>query len=261
MNVIKRLRGPVKQFFRSLPKVSFIVVGAQKGGTTALDHYLRQHAGICMPKKKELHYFDNEEYFNKPDYSIYHYYFSPKHSGQILGEVTPSYMFWQDAPRRIWEYNPDIKLIAILRNPIERAFSHWNMQYLRGKDTRSFWQAITQETETCRMSLPFQNRPFSYISRGFYSEQLRRLWLFFPQEQVLVLRNKELRQHPQQTLDRISTFLNIDPFPVIENKLVHTMQRKIIMTDKEKKYLHYTFEYEIKQLERMLDWDCSDWLE
>jgi len=260
MNVIKRLRGPVRQFFRSPLKVSFIVVGVQKGGTTALDSFFRQHPHICMPRKKELHFFDNEEYFQKPDYSIYHYYFSPKNDGQILGEATPSYMFWHSAPRRIWEYNRDAKLIAILRNPIERAFSHWNMQYQRGKDTRSFWEAITHETETCRMSLPFQNRPFSYVSRGFYTEQLRRLWLFFPQEQVLVLKNNELRQHPQQTLNRISNFLDIDPFPKIENKLVHTMQRNITMSEKERQLLHYTFEYEIKQLGRILDWDCSDWL-
>jgi len=106
-------------------KISFVVGGAQKGGTTALDAYLRKHPFALMAKQKEVHFFDDESYFHKAevDYAPYHASFDLKHTAQIIGEATPIYMYWYAAPRRIWEYNPAMKWILILRNPIERALS------------------------------------------------------------------------------------------------------------------------------------------
>jgi hypothetical protein len=243
-------------------QVNFLICGTQKGGTSALDTYLREHPQICMADKKEVHFFDDEASFisNRPDYSKYHSSFSPKNNDQLTGEATPIYMYWLDAPRRIWEYNPDIKLIVLLRNPIERAYSHWNMERSRNADDLSFWDAIQNEQERCREALPLQHRVYSYIDRGFYLAQLRRLWMYFPKHQVLVIKNEHLRNQPNKTLQSVCAFLGVEQFRSIEVKNVHSRPYTLEMSQREKTYLRFVFEYEIRDTARVLGWNCSDWL-
>lgn len=249
-------------FFSNKKKVDFIICGTQKGGTSALDAYLREHPQICMAKNKEVHFFDNEEVFknSKVDYSLYHAAFNPLPHHKVVGEATPIYMYWYDAPRRMYEYNPHLKLIVILRNPIERAFSHWNMERSRNAETLSFWEAIINENERCREALPYQHRVYSYVDRGFYLEQLRRLWTFFPVEQVLILRNEELRNSFRLTLNKVFRFLGVELMQDIKFKNVHSTPYISQMSDEEKEYLKFIYEYEIRGLERVLNWDCSNWL-
>src|SRR5262245_65414495 len=97
-------------------KIDFVSCGTQKGGTSVLDVYLRGHPRICMAEKKEVHFFDNEDAFSNgtPDYSQYHSVFKPTAPCQIFGEATPIYMYWRDAPRRMWQYNASLKLIEIV---------------------------------------------------------------------------------------------------------------------------------------------------
>jgi hypothetical protein len=168
--IINRIKRKTKTLFPTKRMVDFVICGTQKGGTSALDTYLRGHPEICMADRKEVHFFDNEEYFSndKPDYSKYLSWFSPNKSHKILGEATPIYMYWNDSPKRIWEYNPNMKLIVILRNPIERAYSHWNMDRSRHADNLSFWETIQKEKKRCSDALPKQQRRYSYIERGFY---------------------------------------------------------------------------------------------
>jgi len=243
-------------------KVSLFVVGAQKSGTTALDFYLRQHPQICMAARKEVHFFDNEKHFTggRVDYSTYHSFFKPGSLHTICGETTPAYMYWLAAPRRIWEYNPEAKLIVILRNPVERAYSHWNMQMQRGAESRTFWEAIHSERRRCRESLPLQNKPYSYIDRGFYTEQIRRLNHYFPDSRLLITKCEELREKPQEYMSKICRFLSIPSLENIVPVIRHENPYSSPMMEAERTYLQGIFEYEIKQLERMLGWDCSDWL-
>jgi sulfotransferase family protein len=242
--------------------VDFIICGTQKGGTSALDVYLRGHPNICMAEKKEVHFFDNEDAFRDgtPDYSQYHSVFKPNLTTQILGEATPIYMYWRDAPRRMWQYNPNLKLIVLLRDPIDRAYSHWNMKRVLDAEALSFWEAIEREPDRCREALPYQHRVYSYVDRGFYLEQLRRLWSFFPKERVLVLKSDELKCQPVQTLQRVCEFLNVDPLNGIEPVNVHSRPYKSPIGSKERQYLRSVFELEIRGLERVLGWDCSSWL-
>jgi hypothetical protein len=242
-------------------KIDFLICGTQKGGTSALHAYLREHPGICMANQKEVHFFDNESYFTSQnvDYSTYHAQFSPNSSHQVLGESTPIYMYWHNAPRRIWEYNPDIKLIIILRNPIERAYSHWNMERSRNAETLSFWDAIHKERERCKEALPYQHRVYSYIDRGFYLEQLRRLWLYFPRGQIIIIKNEDLRSKCMHTLKDICKFLEIEMFSTIGEKRVHSLSYNSQLTEKERKHLQFIYEYEIRGIERCLKWDCSNW--
>lgn len=248
---------------RTPVKAGFFVVGAQKSGTTALDDYLRQHPEICMASRKEVHFFDNDYLFagGHRDYSAYHSFFNPQPPQRICGETTPSYMYWLTAPMRIWEYNPEARLILILRNPIERAYSHWNMKKQLGIDPRSFWQALHSEQAQFRKSLPRQNKQFAYIDRGFYSEQVRRLRYYFPESNMLILKYEELREQPKALLDKIWRFLGLSGLNGIEPIIRRANPYDAPMTVRERDHLMWIFEYEIRQLERMLGWDCSDWLE
>lgn len=242
--------------------LEFLIIGAQKGGTTALDHFLRSHSAVEMARKKEVHFFDDESTFSAScvDYSDYHKHFAFSSKALVRGEATPIYLYWEKAAQRIWEYNSEIKLVAVLRNPIERAYSHWNMERDRGAESLPFMQAIKAESERCREALPLQHRVYSYVDRGFYSEQLRRFFRFFPKEQMLILKFEDLRQKPCQTLNSVARFLGIPDFPAIRPQDVHSRPYVSSMSVAERDYLRSIFYYEIKQLEQMLGWNCEGWL-
>src|SRR5437879_11148793 len=173
-------------------RVDFEIGGTQKGGTSALDSFLRQHPEICMPETgKELHFFDHEA--DDTDYKKYHANFKPKPQHRVIGEASPIYMYWETAPYRIWKYNPKMKWILALRNPVERAFSAWNMETKRGKEKLSFAEAIEKEVERCREALPLQHRVYSYIDRGFYAQPARRLINIFRRETCSLSSSAQLR--------------------------------------------------------------------
>ena len=171
-------------------KVNFVIAGAQKAGTSALYSYLQEHPQIQMEDQKEVHFFDNEKYFaqSQPsDYTVYHSAYrqakKTDNQPQLYGDATPVYLYWSQAMHRIHAYNPEMKVIVLLRNPIERAYSHWNMEISRPRDRQreclSFWDALHNENQRCRQTLPLKHRVYSYLDRGLYCEQIRNLWSIF----------------------------------------------------------------------------------
>ena len=242
-------------------QVDFVIGGTQKGGTSALESFLRQHLEICMPEtKKELHFFDQEENFSgHPNYKKYHANFRPEKQHRSIGEATPIYMYWNATPSRIWSYNPKMKWILVLRNPVERAFSHWNMETKRKAEHLSFPDAVKQEAARCREALPLQHRVYSYIDRGFYAVQVRRLFNIFGEDNCLVILNEELRNDHAKTLGRVFEFLqvNASTIPPAANVFEHDYDEKIDMKLQEE--LIDTFYFEIKELERLLHRDLSSW--
>jgi sulfotransferase family protein len=240
--------------------VDFLIAGTQKGGTTALFAYLQAHPEICLAKVKETHFFDTERNFKKKrvNYAELHKHFTPR-QGQLLGEATPITMYWEAAPRRVWEYNPRMKIICLLRDPIDRAFSQWNMYCQLGFEKLSFANALNQEAARCRAALPLQHRIYSYTDRGFYCEQIRRLWRFFPWEQTLFLKTEDLRSRTQESLDRVFDFLGVRRQPV-EPQIVNAPAYTSEMDVADQTRLADLYEYEVRKLERLLDWDCRDWL-
>jgi len=187
-------------------------------------------------------------------------FFHPKTGHQIWGETTPVYMYWYSAPRRIWEYNPEMKLIIFLRNLIERAYSHRNMQRERSHEKLSFLDAIAEEETRRRESLPFQNRRFSYLDRGFYTEQIKRLRNYFPANQILLLKSETLRKDPKHILDQIANFLGI---PINDNfsKLdLHSRNYESLLDQKTYEILLDLYLYQIKEIEKLTSWDGRDWL-
>ena len=242
-------------------KLAFLVCGAQKSGTTALAAYLRQHPEIFLPEEKELHFFDDEtQSWPNANWDELHSKFANALPNQQWGEATPISMYWDAAPERIWSYNPKMRLIAVLRNPIERAYSHWTMEKSRNAELLSFEEALQREEERSREALPKQHRVFSYTDRGFYSSQIKRLWRFFGKDQVLVLRHENLRLTPDICLKSIWDHLGLNPEQNIKPLERHTSNYEEPMSIKAHQRLRKIYWHEISQLEALLNWDCSNWL-
>lgn len=244
------------------PKVNFLVIGAQKAGTTALDHYLRQHPDIGMADVKEVHYFDDEDVFaHEPTgHAAYEAHFSG--SELLQGETTPIYLWWKPACERIHRYNPDMKLIAVLRDPVDRAFSQWNMEFNRGAETRDFRSAIQAELEQRRIYPDRQHRAFSYLSRGFYAEQIERFQRTFDPDQLLWVKYEDLRVDPLPCLHRIFDHVGVDPAPFRSAPIeVNKSAYQARMTDDTKRELRDLFGGNVVEVERLLGWDLSSWLE
>jgi len=243
--------------------VDFIVAGAQKSGTTALDLYLRKHPELCLPwAKKEVHFFDRDRYFvaEPLNYAAYHAFFRPQRRHRLLGEGTPDYLYWPSAAERMARYNPGLKLILLLRNPVTRAFSQWNMARQKRRDTLSFFDALKAEAERTRTMPPELAKRLAYVGRGLYAQQLKRLWYFFPREQTIAFKSEELLASPATVLATIADFLGIAQFAPVAPTIVHAYRYERAMSDDERSHLIAIFEPEIRELEHLLDWDCSAWL-
>lgn len=241
-------------------RLDFIVPGAQKSGTTALRYFLSKHPQIALPDREELHFFDNEEIFARPaDYELLHRHFGPIAKPVISGEVTPSYLYWEPAMERIRNYNPRIKLVILLRNPIDRAFAHWNMQRFKDREPLDFLPALKEEPRRIAQPLSIESRGFAYVDRGFYTSQLNRVFEFFPREQVKIVKFEDFRDRKQERLDDVFDFLGVKRMRVARDRDRNVVPYERAMTPDERRYLADVFAAEIGKLEKMLGWDLNDW--
>ena len=245
---------------RRVEKLGFLVAGAQKSGTTALNYYLKRHPHVALPVKKELHFFDNDELFagGNVSYEPLHEMFRSARPGSIAGENTPIYLYWRPALPRIRDYNPAMKFIVILRNPIERAFSQWNMQRARGIEPFDFIDAVRAEPQRIAESAPKQLRKFSYVDRGRYGEQLERAFRLFPPEQFLVIKYEEFRARQREVVEGVFRFLRLQParFRAVE---AHDIPYARKIRDDERAAVREILKSDIGRLEALLGWNCSDW--
>ena len=242
--------------------VNFLVVGVQKSGTTALHGYLGNHPDICLGRRKELHFFDNDQHFTgTPNYHAYHKHFPERHLNRsAVGECTPSYIFWPGAIERIYNYNPQMKVVAIMRDPSERAFSHWNMQRNRGLEPLEFLGALKEESQRCDISCRKSFKRFSYGARGYYARQVEEIWRYFSSDQTLFLRSEELELYPEIELKKVTDFLEINAFKSVEHENRHQRKYQRSMLAEEYRYLVAMYKADIHKLESLLGWDCSAWL-
>lgn len=253
----------VRRLERSLPpekqKVAFVIAGVQKGGTTVLKEYMDNHPELLFGRRKEIHFFDTPELFasDPPDYRPYHAYFHAQDGRHMLGEATPEYVYAEGAMQRIHAYNPAMKNIVILRNPIDRAYSHWNMSYSKGHDSRPFSEVIGREPAGESGGGQPQS---SYIDRGFYSGQIETMRQFFPAVQTLILRQEDLRHDHNAMLSTIWDFLGVEPIGPVESLESNVGTYSARMTDEDRAFLRDLYRDEIKALESLLGWDCSNWL-
>lgn len=201
--------------------MNFLVAGAQKGGTTALNLYLAEDPAFSMCRVKEAHFFDEEgQDWRAPDYAAYEALFPPRSEGPC-GEATPIYTYWRPALERIARYNPAMRFVLLLRDPVQRAWSHWRMEVARGAETRPFAWCIRDGRARVAAAPAGQHRVFSYVERGFYADQLDRLLQLFPATQALVLRSDLLKVDPGAALNQVRRFLDLPPGPPPPPRLAH----------------------------------------
>ena len=210
--------GWVTSPFRPLP--DFLVLGAQKAGTTALYEYLRRHPQISGPSWKEVSFFDRhwargESWYrgNFPNVA--------RTRGKHVGEASPSYVFHPLAPLRVQEVVPEARLIVLVRNPVDRALSQYNHEVALGREALPFEEALDAEEERLRGEqerMAADPRYFSrewwshtYKARGRYAEQLERWLAVFPREQLLVLPSDDLGSEPARAHAQVLEVLGASP--------------------------------------------------
>jgi hypothetical protein len=254
---------------KKVERLDFIIAGVQKGGTSALHYHLDQHPNITMAHSEEAHmidaphrhFFDDDERFasGPVDYDILHEGIRFKRRSLITGSCTPVYTYWRPAMERIREYHPGIKLIVLLRNPVDRAFSHWNMTRDRNQEHRGFLEAIVAERERAREIFPSQLRRTAYLDRGFYFEQIERVLRFFPREQVHVIKFEEFRKRTSELANEVFRFLGVQCLEKVKNREQNLIPYNRKITSEERDYLYSLYRSDIVRLEKLLNWDCSDW--
>jgi Sulfotransferase domain len=189
----------------------FIIIGTQRGGTTSLHRYLGEHPAIGSSWRKEVHYFDR--YYDRGrDWYLAH--FPKRGKFGAVGEASPFYMFDPRVPGRIAEtLGTGVRFIALLRNPVDRAYSMYQMKVRRGREELSFEEAIDSEeerlgSEVDPISLPW--RHYSYLRRGHYADQLERWFAHFPREAFCVIRSEDLYERPEEQLHATQAFLGVE---------------------------------------------------
>lgn len=203
--------------WRVLP--NFLVIGAMKGGTTSLFQYLAGHPQVHPPFRKEIKFFDLH-YGQGLDWYRAHFPLKTKMTkGAITGEATPYYIFHPLAAGRIAKDLPGAKLIAILRNPVDRAYSHYNHMVRVGRENLSFEEALDKEDERLfdeeqkiaadPAYSTFKHLHYSYKARGRYAEQIAKWLELFPREQVLFLSSEELYSKPFSAYGKALEFLSL----------------------------------------------------
>lgn len=180
-------------------RIGLFIAGVQKAATTTLHAHLASHPVTMTGANKELHFFDNEAVdWIAPDYGLLHTRFDGDRAGRVALDATPIYTFWPPSAGRIAVYNPSARLVVVFRDPVERAWSHWRMETARGAESLSFSDAIRHGRERLDSNdaLAAIWRVASYVERGFYAGQVRRLFDHFPKDQLLFLDSRDLTRDP-----------------------------------------------------------------
>lgn len=215
----------------------FLIIGAQKAGTTALHNYLCQHPSIRSATTKEIHFFSTDFHYSKGlDY--YHSKFPFALYGSLFLDASPSYLASKVAYKRIYEYNQKIKMIVLLRDPVDRAYSAWNMyrsryqenrnwffdewvssvgmvpdQYIRrsDKEINSFEIFVKNEIKNLSL-LHLKSIEAPILPQGLYEEHLSRFFTLFKRDQLMVVESSFLLENTLEVLEKIESFISVRKF-------------------------------------------------
>ncbi|MDP1904056.1 MAG: sulfotransferase [Pseudomonadota bacterium] len=173
----------------------FIVIGSQKSGTSSLYASLAKHQNIVMANRSEVEYFSYDlRYSAGIDY--YKSHFPANAPGIVVGEVSPGYMINELCAERMRQVLPKVKLIAVLRHPVDRAYSAWLMQVSKGSESLGFEKALSQNP--------------IYLQHSLYGKQLRRYLKFYPREQICILFFEDLISNPHDLISQVLDFIGLD---------------------------------------------------
>jgi len=241
-------------YFHTLP--NFLIIGAAKCGTSSLYEYLMQHPCIGKSLTKQIHFFDR--YYDKKLswYKVcFPFVWEKFYIERILqkkfatGEATPHYMTHPLAPKRAFEVIPSAKIIVMLRNPIDRAYSHYQMERANNNEELSFEESIEQENS--RIAGEFKkmlnnennlgiNYPHhAYIKSSEYLDQIKRWMEYYPKEQFLFVKSEEFNNNPSKVYNQVLDFLELPPHELPEYKKIRQRNYQNMNLDTQKKLAEY----------------------
>ena len=199
------------------PLPHFLIIGAQKAGTSSLHIYLSQHPQILPGLRKEIHFFDLH-YDKSLDWYRAHFPLAP--DGCITGEASPFYLCHPHVPRRISQTIPSVKLVILLRNPVDRAISHYFHAVRHKRENLPLEEAFRKEEQRIGPELAkmqkdeFYNsdvyQRHSYKNRGIYVDQLKAYSEYFDKEQMIILDSEDFFHNSKESLKEVFSFLNVD---------------------------------------------------
>lgn len=190
-------------------KLKFVCVGAQKAGTSTLDSLLRRHSkNVELPKVKETKFFLKEQFneYGKGFNYYFTHYFCNNNFDKI--EIDPEYLYFEESAKKLYEINKELKVLIIVREPIARAISHYQMSVSRGYETLTFDKAIKEEANRIKDNF-FNKNHFSYLDRGKYKNQIERYISLFGRDNVKVIKFEDFIVKQEVTLKSIATFAKI----------------------------------------------------
>jgi hypothetical protein len=240
--------------FNSRRIIEFIIMGAQKSGTTALSHNISKHPDIYIdsnpdPFKSEIHFFDI--YFNKGiEWYKKHFNYKKK----VVGEKTPDLMYLDYTFPYIQSINPYIKIIIILRNPIERAYSSWKFTKKYFNEQRTFEEAINYELEFGEtQNKTFYTAEIHYLQRGLYYKQIKNLLKWFNKDNLLILINEEVKENMIIEYNRVYNFLNLNSFTTKYEIIFESEKSNKDINKKLNNKLIKYFKKDVRHLEKFLN--------
>jgi Sulfotransferase domain len=209
---------------RLLP--DFLIIGGQRCGTSSLYYYLTEHPGIAAASTKEIHFFDDFytrglNWYRAQFPTVAYKRYIERARGQhfLTGEASPYYLFHPHVPQRVAAALPNAKLIVLLRNPIDRAYSqHW-LEVAGKFETLSFEEAVRQEPERTAGEYEkllkdenyhsYSHRRYTYLTRGIYVDQLQHWMNFYPRNQFLIIKTEDLYTKPAEVVRQTLEFLGV----------------------------------------------------
>ncbi len=198
-----------------------MIIGAQRAGTTSLYSHLCEHPDVVPAFCKEVHYFDVNSDRDEGWYRAHFPLRFELEGGRITGEATPRYLVHPGADERLRSLCPSAKLIVLLRNPAERALSHYYFLYGKDAPLMEFRDAVEREAETIS-SGETRDETKAYLRRGIYVDQLMRWLRLFPREQLLVLQSERFLEKRRETVARVQQFLGLREVLETEYRRLHT---------------------------------------
>ena len=255
---------------RALP--DFLIIGCQKGGTSSLHSYVQQHELTVTADIKEVHYFDGGLHPGWNKYAegekLYRSYFPKRRKLErcdaLTFEASPCYMFNPLAPARMAKLVPDAALVVLLRNPVERAISHYFHERRRGRETLGIMGAL--EAEETRLATAIDTQDYkdlcwinqSYVARGRYAEQLERVFAHFERERVLVLESADFFINPAPTVAHVFNFVGLaQPSNTIDYRPVGTGSNRQKVSNDVSAFLADAFREPDRKLADLLGYKMS----
>jgi hypothetical protein len=242
----------------------FVIIGAQRGGTTSLHAYLATHPRVDAPNSKELHFLTDRFQRGREWYLGQFPEAIP--CDHLTGEATPYALFHPQAPGRLRTIAPQAKIIVLLRNPVERAFSHYEMERSRGDEALDFASAIAAEAERLGgederltrdpLIVSWAHKHQSYLARGDYAPQLLRWFDVFPRKQMLIMRSEDLYERTAESFAQAAAFLGIDSGAEVSFG-VHNRGSGTVLDPGMRELLDEHFRPLNTDLARLLGWDPS----